>query len=282
MPGAADGAQRMERGIRRFGVLAQRRRQLAHGSYEVRKRRETAFSSASSKNKSAVAVISRQWADDRTRCGRLPLDGTPDEDPVRRSCARNRRSCYGSRSMTRCVGRCASAARIAAFRWLDPQTEKRYAGAGQDCSPCALGRHRGALRRQHARARARGRAKRHPPIYYLVDFAAKKADILNEAYPLLVGVKLGAVRGFDYEARDKYALMAYLTVPPGATEKNLPLVVMPHGGPESRDEPGFDWLAQFLASRGYAVLAAAVPRLHRPRPGARRCGPAPVGPAHAG
>ena len=36
--------------------------------------------------------------------------------------------------------------------------------------------------------------------------------------------------------------------------KNLPAVVLPHGGPSSRDEWGFDWLAQYLASRGYAVL----------------------------
>ena len=95
----------------------------------------------------------------------------------------------------------------------------------------------------------------HPPIHYLVDYSAKKADIINEAYPLLGGVKLGTVRGFDYEARDKYALTGYLTLPPDALEKNLPLVVMPHGGPEARDdETRFDWLAQFLASRGYAVL----------------------------
>jgi dipeptidyl aminopeptidase/acylaminoacyl peptidase len=32
------------------------------------------------------------------------------------------------------------------------------------------------------------------------------------------------------------------------------MVVLPHGGPESRDARAFDWLAQFLASRGYAVL----------------------------
>ncbi|HYJ40057.1 MAG TPA: alpha/beta fold hydrolase [Steroidobacteraceae bacterium] len=94
----------------------------------------------------------------------------------------------------------------------------------------------------------------HPPIHYLVDYAAKKADILNEAYPLLSGVKLGTVRDFNYEARDKYSLTGYLTLPSGAVEKGLPLVVMPHGGPEARDETGFDWLAQFLASRGYAVL----------------------------
>ena len=94
----------------------------------------------------------------------------------------------------------------------------------------------------------------HPPIHYLVNYSAKKADILNEAYPLLNGVKLGTVRDFDYEARDKYALTGYLTLPADAVEKNLPLVVMPHGGPEARDENGFDWMAQFLASRGYAVL----------------------------
>ena len=38
------------------------------------------------------------------------------------------------------------------------------------------------------------------------------------------------------------------------TAKGLPLVVLPHGGPGARDDPGFDWWAQALASRGYAVL----------------------------
>ncbi len=33
-----------------------------------------------------------------------------------------------------------------------------------------------------------------------------------------------------------------------------PLIVLPHGGPAARDEPGFDWWAQAMASRGYAVL----------------------------
>ncbi len=94
----------------------------------------------------------------------------------------------------------------------------------------------------------------HVPVYYLVDFAGKKAEIINESYPLLAGVKLGPVGEFNYQARDDYPLMGYLTLPPEATGKNLPLVVMPHGGPEARDEPGFDWMAQFLASRGYAVL----------------------------
>jgi dipeptidyl aminopeptidase/acylaminoacyl peptidase len=43
-------------------------------------------------------------------------------------------------------------------------------------------------------------------------------------------------------------------MPVGGAQKNLPAIVMPHGGPSARDEWGFDWLAQFFASRGYAVL----------------------------
>jgi dipeptidyl aminopeptidase/acylaminoacyl peptidase len=53
---------------------------------------------------------------------------------------------------------------------------------------------------------------------------------------------------------DGVTIPAYLTLPPGKTAKNLPAVVLPHGGPSDRDEWGFDWLAQYLAAKGYAVL----------------------------
>lgn len=92
------------------------------------------------------------------------------------------------------------------------------------------------------------------PVYYLVDYGAKTADIVGEAYPALANVTGGTLRNYAYKSRDGADLGAYLTIPPGAIEKNLPLVVLPHGGPEARDEPDFDWLSQFLASRGYAVL----------------------------
>ena len=59
----------------------------------------------------------------------------------------------------------------------------------------------------------------HPPVYYLVDYAAKKADIINEGYPLLSGVKLGAVRDFNYEARDKYALDRLSDLAAGAAKR---------------------------------------------------------------
>jgi dipeptidyl aminopeptidase/acylaminoacyl peptidase len=136
--------------------------------------------------------------------------------------------------------------------WLDARDEKRAAGlrrtfANSDVrliSRSANGR-RVVVVTENASQ---------PPIYFLVDYDAKTADIINETYPKLTGVKLGEVREFEYEARDNYALFAYLTLPPEGGDNQLPLIVMPHGGPESRDEPGFNWLPQFLASRGYAVL----------------------------
>jgi dipeptidyl aminopeptidase/acylaminoacyl peptidase len=93
-----------------------------------------------------------------------------------------------------------------------------------------------------------------PPIYYLVDFTARRADIAAEEYPALSGVKLGDLKEITYKARDGTDIPAYLTVPPESTAGPGPLVVLPHGGPNERDYPRFNWIVQFLASRGYAVL----------------------------
>ncbi len=101
---------------------------------------------------------------------------------------------------------------------------------------------------------ARVESPSHPPIFYLVDFTKKTADIVGDEYPALADVALGEVSAISYKARDGTAIPAYLTIPPGTTGKNLPLVVLPHGGPEWRDSYEFYWLAQFLATRGYAVL----------------------------
>ena len=94
----------------------------------------------------------------------------------------------------------------------------------------------------------------HPAVFYLVDFATGKADIAGESYPGLAGVTLGEVRIIDYAARDDVEIPAFLTLPPGLGEKNLPLVVLPHGGPHAHDTGDFNWWTQFLATRGYAVL----------------------------
>lgn len=94
----------------------------------------------------------------------------------------------------------------------------------------------------------------HPPVYQLVDFEKGRADIVAEAYPGLNPAALGAVSQIRYLARDGTPIPALLTLPPGKAAKDLPVVILPHGGPEWRDSYEFDWLPQFLATRGYAVL----------------------------
>jgi dipeptidyl aminopeptidase/acylaminoacyl peptidase len=63
-----------------------------------------------------------------------------------------------------------------------------------------------------------------------------------------------SVRIVSWRAADGLTLSGVLTLPPGRAARALPLVVLPHGGPEARDYPGFDWWAQAYASRGYAVF----------------------------
>ncbi len=93
-----------------------------------------------------------------------------------------------------------------------------------------------------------------PPIYYYLDTETMNAFEFGRAYPLLRDVPLGPVRKITYAARDGLEIPAYLTLPPDTEAKNLPTVILPHGGPASRDMMTFDYWAQFLANRGYAVL----------------------------
>lgn len=92
------------------------------------------------------------------------------------------------------------------------------------------------------------------PAYAVVDFATHKGTWLGVRYEQLQPQYIGPVRQLSFKAADGLPLTGYLTLPHGRSPKNLPLVVQPHGGPAVRDEPGFDWWAQAMASRGYAVL----------------------------
>jgi len=93
-----------------------------------------------------------------------------------------------------------------------------------------------------------------PGRYYIFDKAAQKLDEIMLSRPQLEGATLAQVKPITFKAADGTGIPAYLTLPAGSDGKNLPAIVMPHGGPGSRDEWGFDWLSQYYASRGYAVL----------------------------
>jgi dipeptidyl aminopeptidase/acylaminoacyl peptidase len=94
------------------------------------------------------------------------------------------------------------------------------------------------------------------PGYYLFDVTAKRVTPLGSDYPGVAPTEVAEVRPVYYTAADGMPIEAYLTLPRGREAKGLPLVVLPHGGPRARDAAGFDWIAQGLASRGYAVLQA--------------------------
>ena len=90
--------------------------------------------------------------------------------------------------------------------------------------------------------------------YALIDLDTGQAQWLGNIYGEIFPADIAETRPIAYRAADGLEIHGYLTLPPGKPEKALPLIVMPHGGPADRDEPGFDWLSQALASRGYAVL----------------------------
>ena len=96
--------------------------------------------------------------------------------------------------------------------------------------------------------------RRQPQAFYLLDRITHKADELGVTYPELADKDLGENKPYPYKARDGLDIHAYLTLPPGKQARNLPAIVVPHGGPAEREQLQFEWLAQFLASRGYAVL----------------------------
>jgi dipeptidyl aminopeptidase/acylaminoacyl peptidase len=95
---------------------------------------------------------------------------------------------------------------------------------------------------------------RDPGRYFTYERASRRLNEIMLSRPQLEGVQLAEVRPVTYRARDGTVIPAYLTLPPGSDGRGLPSIVMPHGGPESRDEWSFDWLSQYFAHRGFAVL----------------------------
>ncbi len=93
-----------------------------------------------------------------------------------------------------------------------------------------------------------------PGKFYLYDKTSHQLGEVLPVRPDLVGVAMAPMQAITFPASDGTQIPAYLTLPPGSSGKNIPAIVMPHGGPAARDEWSFDWLVQFFAARGYAVL----------------------------
>ncbi|MBQ7576669.1 MAG: S9 family peptidase [Synergistaceae bacterium] len=90
--------------------------------------------------------------------------------------------------------------------------------------------------------------------YYLFDRQDNSISKLADLSPWLEEKNMAPMSAIEFRTRDNLLIHGYLTLPVGVDSKDLPLVIIPHGGPSARDCWGFDSEAQFLANRGIAVL----------------------------
>ncbi len=114
--------------------------------------------------------------------------------------------------------------------------------------------------------------------YALVDLNAKSARFLTDVYRDLNEEGVSKVQAIKYKAADGLEITGYLTLPRGKDPKNLPLVVLPHGGPKSRDTLEFDWWRPGPGLARLRGAAAQFPRLVRLRLALRRGGLRRMGP----
>jgi dipeptidyl aminopeptidase/acylaminoacyl peptidase len=92
-----------------------------------------------------------------------------------------------------------------------------------------------------------------PGMTYLLE---RDSNALSPLLPLrdaVAELQMAPMRSVTFPASDGTSIPGYLTLPL-ESEGPIPAIVMPHGGPGARDYWGFDWMVQFLAARGYAVL----------------------------
>lgn len=90
--------------------------------------------------------------------------------------------------------------------------------------------------------------------YYFADLSTGELTVLAVNYEDLPTRWITEKKPITYKATDGLEIHGYLTLPPRKAAKALPLVVLPHGGPQARDYIAFDWQVQALAANGYAVF----------------------------
>jgi len=95
---------------------------------------------------------------------------------------------------------------------------------------------------------------RNPGSFYLYSIDDDKLVKLSDVNSSLKVENMAEMKPISYKTRDGLTVYGYLTLPKGMPAKDLPVVVMPHGGPDTRNSWGYNSEVQFLASRGYAVF----------------------------
>jgi acetyl esterase/lipase len=137
------------------------------------------------------------------------------------------------------------------IRWTDPAIEamqKAVAAKIKGGEPQIV-----SLSRDRSAAIVHVGGANAPGAFFLYSAGDDSMRFLNMVNSAIGMKRLNPVRTIRYKARDGLEIAAVLTLPLGKTS-NLPLIVMPHGGPFARDTEEWNWWTQFLAARGYAVV----------------------------
>jgi dipeptidyl aminopeptidase/acylaminoacyl peptidase len=138
------------------------------------------------------------------------------------------------------------------FTWFDPELAKVQA----EMEKAAPGRRLRiiSMTADHSRLLVRVDRPNNPGIIYYYDIGSGKMQVLALVNEAIGSKSLAPVWMVEYSARDGLKIEAVLTLPRDRPATNLPIVMMPHGGPWAHDTLDYDYWPQFLASRGYAVL----------------------------
>ncbi len=137
-------------------------------------------------------------------------------------------------------------------RWLDPAMAK-HQEALDAASPASRVRI-DSYNRDLTKMLVRIGTPDNPGLLYYYDSANGSLSKLANMNETIGGRRLSRAKYVQYKARDGLEIEGVLTLPRGRDAKALPFIVMPHGGPWGHDELSYDYWAQFLAERGYAVL----------------------------
>ncbi|MEL7283464.1 MAG: alpha/beta fold hydrolase [Pseudomonadota bacterium] len=89
--------------------------------------------------------------------------------------------------------------------------------------------------------------------YFIFDVETGRLISVAKAYDIPTAW-VGQMQSVEYRASDGMMIPSIVTWPVGSAADQLPLIVLPHGGPHANDVLRFDWMAQYFSSRGYLVF----------------------------
>jgi dipeptidyl aminopeptidase/acylaminoacyl peptidase len=137
-------------------------------------------------------------------------------------------------------------------RFFDPLLDKKFAKIAKAFPK--VNRHVADWSRNFGKVVLTTNGNEDSGTWWTVDLEKLAAHPLGLERPAIDAPAVGPISTVAYKAGDGLEMDGILTLPPGREAKNLPLIVLPHGGPTSHDTASFDWWAQAFASQGYAVF----------------------------